>query len=435
MTVDDLDYFLKKTSPTHLTGGATPRGAVYVEDGVRFLRIQNIKENEILLQKSVRIPLDIHEHELKRSQLKPDDVLLTITGSYGLAVVVPKDIGEANINQHIAKMELDSSKIEPHYLANYLNGMICRRQMDRAVTGSSRPALDYRAIRSLRIACPTRLTEQDQIAEEITALRTKVHDKLREARELASSDGNYVLAELELSLPEPPSVNTFTVNPNALLSRIDAIAHNPQYQKLLEVLTKGKYPPKPLTIFAKLRHESVTPADASPLEKFRLVELEDVDGELGVVSRFREFYGIQLKGSKLEFRVGQILVSRLRYYLRKVAVVEKNLTNGVASGEFYALDCEKGVDPTFLKTVLRHPMVVIQADCRSTGSSRPRLTKDDVESLMIPDVPYDIQQRISNKISKDLETIRQLRTEAHQLVSQAKLKLDGFLNKKAGPDS
>jgi type I restriction enzyme M protein len=435
MIVDDLDYFLRKTSPTHLTGGATPRGAVYVEDGVKFLRIQNVKENEIAVQKCVRIAPDIHEQDLKRSQLKPSDVLLTITGSYGLAVIVPQDIGEANINQHIVKMELDSSKMEPQYLAYYLNGTICRSQMDRAVTGSSRPALDYRAIRSLRIACPTGLTEQDKIAEEITALRTRAHDKLGEARELASSDGRYILDELELNLPEAPPVNTFTVNPNTLLSRIDAIAHNPQYRKLLDALEKGKYQPKPLTAFAKLQHESATPEDDSPLDKFKLVELEDVDGDLGVVSGFREFYGVQLKGSKLRFRVGQILVSRLRYYLRKVAVVDKNLTNGIASGEFYTLDCGREVDSIFLKTVLRHQLVVLQAESRSTGSSRPRLTKDDMGSLMIPDVPFPVQQKIGNKISKDLDKIKELRTEVRELISQAKLKLDGFLSKKGGPDN
>jgi restriction endonuclease S subunit len=432
ITVNDLDHFLDKSSQTHLTGGATPYGAIYVPDGVRFLRVQNVRENEILLDKCVRIPPTVHETELKRSKLRPNDVLLTITGAtYGLAALVPENIGQANINQHVVKIEADISEIGPQYLAYFLNSSICKRQIDRAVTGSSRPALDYRSIRSLRVACPAKLAEQNKIAEEITALRTKAHDRLSEARELACSDGGYILDELGLKPSESPSVNTFTVEPTALFGRIDAIANNPQYHRLLDVLKKGMYEPKPLSKFAKLGHESATPANDSPLDKFKLVELEDVDGELGVVSQFREFYGIQLKGSKLKFRAGQILVSRLRYYLRKAAVVDKTLTNGVASGEFYTLDCEREVDPTFLKTILRHQIIVLQADSKSTGSSRPRVTKDDMESLMIPDVPFPVQQKIGNKISKDLDRIRELRTEARELTSQAKLKLGAFLNKKA----
>ena len=50
---------------------------------------------------------------------------------------------------------------------------------------------------------------------------------------------------------------------------------------------------------------------------------------------------------------------------------------------------------------------------------------------MIPDVPFPVQQKIGNKISKDLDRIRELRTEARELTSQAKLKLGAFLNKKA----
>ncbi len=431
MMVDDLDYFLKKSSPTHLTGGATPRGAVYVEDGIRFLRVQNIRENEIALNNCVRIAPDVHEEDLKRSQLRPDDVLLTITGTYGLAAVVPKDIGDANINQHIVKMELDASRIEPQYLAYSLNSAICRSQMDRAVTGSSRPALDYRAIRSLRILCPTDMIEQKEVTAEITSLRVKAHDKLDEARNLANSDREYILDELEVNLPESPAINTFSVNPDALLGRIDAIAHDPQYQKLLDTLEKGKYRPQPLTKFAKLGHETITPSEDSPLERFKLVELEDIDGELGIVSRFRELHGIQLKGSKLKFRVGQLLVSRLRYYLRKVAVVDDNLTNSVGSNEFYTLNCERDVDSIFLKSVLRHELVILQAESKSTGSSRPRLTKNDMESLMIPDVPFPIQQKIGSKISNDLGRIRVLRTEARDLMSQAKMKLENFLSKRA----
>ena len=425
--VEDLDFFLKKISPTHLTGGATPRGAVYVEDGVKFLRIQNIRENEIRLDKCVRIVPEIHERELKRSQLKQDDVLLTITGSYGLAAVVSKDIGETNINQHIVKIELDQSKITPQYLSFYLNSELSRSQMDRAVTGSSRLALDYSSIRALKIACPIELTEQEKITKEITTLRMEANSKLSQAKELATSDQDYILNELNLALPNIPSINTFSVDAGLLLNRFDAIAHNPRYHELLIALEKGNYKPKPLVNFASLGHKMITPAESSPLEQFKLVELEDIDGELGIISRFREYHGIQIKGGKLKFEKGQLLISRLRFYLRKVAIVNEDLINGVGSGEFYTLDCKEDVDAFFLKTMLRQQLVLIQAEAKSTGSSRPRLTKEDIQSLMIPDVPFPIQRKIGQKIIQDLKMIKKLRGEARELTAQAKKKIDEFL--------
>ena len=67
--------------------------------------------------------------------------------------------------------------IDPEYLSVFLNSKLCRPQIDRAVTGSTRLALDYTAIRNLRILFPENLGEQQ-------ALARSVLDKLGEASKL-----------------------------------------------------------------------------------------------------------------------------------------------------------------------------------------------------------------------------------------------------------
>jgi len=96
-------------------------------------------------------------------------VLLTITGvTYGIAAVVPDGFGEANINQHCVKLEVNE-RILPEYLSVFLNSDLCRPQLDRAVTGSSRPALDYPSIKALRILYPPRKADQKKLTEAVTA--------------------------------------------------------------------------------------------------------------------------------------------------------------------------------------------------------------------------------------------------------------------------
>jgi type I restriction enzyme S subunit len=104
-------------------------------------------------------------------------VILTITGTYGIAAVVPSGFGPANINQHSVKLEV-SEEILPNYLIVFLNSYLCRPQFDRAVTGSSRLALDYPAIRNLRILYPSDKNVQQGLAnavgdkmDRVTALR------------------------------------------------------------------------------------------------------------------------------------------------------------------------------------------------------------------------------------------------------------------------
>ena len=163
-----------------LTGGATPLGASYPDEGPKFVRVQNVHPNALVWnwESDPCINTETHSTLLKRSQLREGDVVYTITGTYGVATVVPPDFGEANINQHSVRIRVKTDKVIPEYLAAFLNSSLCRPQVDRAVTGSSRLALDYEAIRQLRVLLPERQGQASFVSEvkerlsKATALRS-----------------------------------------------------------------------------------------------------------------------------------------------------------------------------------------------------------------------------------------------------------------------
>ena len=167
-TLEELFERAAQSNP--LTGGATPLGARYPDDGPKFVRVQNVRPNRLAwsVESDVCIPTDIHEGQLARSQLRPGDVVFTITGSYGNAAVVPNGFDPANINQHSVRIRIDKKRVKPEYLAAFLNSSLCRPQVERAATGSSRPALDYPSIRQLRILVPPIGSDQDRIAEAVS---------------------------------------------------------------------------------------------------------------------------------------------------------------------------------------------------------------------------------------------------------------------------
>ncbi len=151
-----------------LTGGATPLGASYPDEGAKFVRVQNVHPNQLVWNSEDDPCIDTHTHTvlLKRSQLKAEDVVFTITGSYGIAAVVPENFGEANINQHSVRIRVNQDII-PDYLSAFLNTQLCRPQIDRAATGSSRLALDYTSIRELKVLLPTNKDEQADIVKTV----------------------------------------------------------------------------------------------------------------------------------------------------------------------------------------------------------------------------------------------------------------------------
>ena len=178
---------------TSISGGATPSGAEYPNEGVPFLRVQNIMPGYLSLHDVVYIPELVHNTELKRSKLSPGDVLLTITGvSYGKSAYVTSTLGEANINQHSVRMSV-TSEILPEYLTTFLNCRFGKLQTDMKITGITRPALDYGEVRTILVPI---LPEPFQ--EEIKEILNKAEQTRQHSLELYVEAENLLLKELGL---------------------------------------------------------------------------------------------------------------------------------------------------------------------------------------------------------------------------------------------
>lgn len=112
--------------------GATPKanGSDYTEssiEGVPFIRITDIKNYTVDMSNILYIHQQVHEGALRRSQIKPGDVLLSMAGTIGLAAVVPEGIRKANINQALAAIR-PKEVVLPSYLEIFLNSWIGRAQ-------------------------------------------------------------------------------------------------------------------------------------------------------------------------------------------------------------------------------------------------------------------------------------------------------------------
>jgi restriction endonuclease S subunit len=112
--------------------------------------------------------------------LAENDILLTITGRVGNAAVVPRHILPANINQHLVRLRIVRDDCLPEYIAAYLNSSFGLSLTNRYVTGGTRIALDYGAIRSLLIPIPP-VDLQKRIIEELQRRKEEAHGLREEA--------------------------------------------------------------------------------------------------------------------------------------------------------------------------------------------------------------------------------------------------------------
>jgi len=178
-----------------IVSGATPlaKGDDYTskEEGVPFIRIVDIRDGEIDLTNVLYIKREVHEGLLKRSQLKPKDVLLSIAGTIGVATVVPDNIGEANINQALAKITLkdkikinrDEVELNPYYVSAFLNssiGQILTERFSRPIVQAN---INLQEVSTIEIPIPPSEV-QNKIAEEIIRRKKESKKLKKEAEEV-----------------------------------------------------------------------------------------------------------------------------------------------------------------------------------------------------------------------------------------------------------
>ena len=97
-----------------VTSGSRGWAKYYADEGARFIRITDLTRDKISIKDNniqfVKLPEKV---EGKRSRLKENDVLISITADLGSIALVPEDIEEAYINQHIAMIRFNNSNF-PH---------------------------------------------------------------------------------------------------------------------------------------------------------------------------------------------------------------------------------------------------------------------------------------------------------------------------------
>ncbi len=147
-------------------GGATPLGAAYADEGIFFVRVQNVKRLVLDLSDVVFIDEDADE-QLARSRCAADDIILTITGYPGTAALVTEQDLPVNINQHSVRLSCNS-EFDSAYVCAALNSKFVKIQVDRAAIGGTRDALDYPSVRGLLV--PIMRDQTDEIASMVRGI-------------------------------------------------------------------------------------------------------------------------------------------------------------------------------------------------------------------------------------------------------------------------
>lgn len=166
-----------------VTSGSRGWAQYYSDQGAKFVRIGNLTRDRIRIDLSDIQFVDLPDGaEGKRTQLQPNDVLVSITADLGSVGLVPDDIGEAYVNQHIAMVRF-LNPVQGEFMAWYLRSDYGQKDLLKNKRGGGKLGLGLDDIRDSRVPVVSD-AEAIKIVENIEA-RLSVCDSIEKTVDAA----------------------------------------------------------------------------------------------------------------------------------------------------------------------------------------------------------------------------------------------------------
>ena len=160
--------------------------------GIPFVVISNIKNNKLDLSKTRFVSEEYYENLSEYRKAKKGDILYTVTGSYGIPVLLISD-EKFCFQRHIGLLKPDTDRVSKEYLLYCLLSQNVFNQATKVATGTAQLTVPLSGLRNIKIPLPP-LEIQTQIVAEIEkrmvaadALEASLKSQLMNAENLRQS--------------------------------------------------------------------------------------------------------------------------------------------------------------------------------------------------------------------------------------------------------
>lgn len=416
-----FEYLKKYISD--ISGGATPKGAKYPNNGIKFVRVQNIRDNYFDLSDVVYIDESIHNGQLFRSQIQESDVLLTITGvSYGNSSTAYKDMLPANINQHSVRIALKPGLL-PEVLSTFFCCKYGRLQSDSKVTGDTRPALTYPEIGNYIIPVFDMNFQIDiqRLVRESLQQRLLSQSLYHQAETLLSQE--LQLDKLKLSNKKWYTADYYEAVKS---KRLDSTHFRDAYSDLFDFL-KYRFSCKRIGQIVSVNRRGLQPVYS---EKGTIMVVNSKH-----LSATHILYDQTERTTEEEFSkqtVAQIKNGDVLIYTTGAYI---GLTNAFNSQEKALVSnhvnilrlSDSSIDPNYLALVMNSKIGKLQTEKHSRGSAQLELYPADIAKFVIPIINENKMREIGELVRNSLSALNQ----SKQLLVHAKSRVEELIEQEA----
>jgi type I restriction enzyme S subunit len=300
--------------------------------GLPMISARDIQNYKIDLSNPRYISKEDFIKESKRTNVQPNDILLTIVGTIGRCAIIPNNFPQFTLQRSVAVI---STTENPNFILTYFDSPNFQNQLLKKAIGTAQKGVYLKSLANTKIILPP-LEEQKQIASLFQSIETAMEQVEGQEKNLHQLK-HKLLRDL---FSEKQEFGNCLKEKDFEKVRFDKIAMN---------ISERVEPKKTeLTTYVGLEH-----LDADNLKIERTGIPDDVIG------------------TKLKIYKGDIIFGKRRAYLRKVAVSH---FDGIASAHSMILRAnEKNIEKDFLPYFMQSDTFMSRAVQISEGSLSPTI--------------------------------------------------------------
>jgi len=365
------------------------------EDTLPFIRVKDVRKMMLDFSETVFINseiLDKFSANIKR--VRPRDILITKGGEYiGEASLVPNYYNEYAFCRDVLAIHTANSSLCPEYLTSYFQSEIGKADLIRTKSVQGQPHLTLDKLYDLEIPYISHEFECDikgywdsfySLIDEanacLAAAKTRLNDCL-----LKMLDVKETMDYFEMS---------YTAVDFAL--RGDFEFYQAKWFKLVKMLKASGIE------FEEVKFETENIDKSIPQKVYRYVTISDIDDRSGIITRFKELPTHMLPGrAQRKVSYNDLLVSSLKGSKDKIALVEEDSDNLVASNGFYVVRSDT-IRSEVLYLLFRSKFYDLFIEQMASGAIMSSITNKYFTQLELPILDGQDQESIATDIQNYL---------------------------------
>ncbi len=334
----------------------------YSNDGILFLRSQNIEPYKLNLEPSqIKFITPEFHSKIKKSALKSGDIVIVRTGYPGTACVIPHDLGEANCADLV--IARPKKEVDTNFVCYFINSPFAKALIGGSLVGSAQKHFNVGVAKRLEIPLPPFPTQQ-KIAAILSAYDDLIENNLRRIR-LLEEAAQHLYREwfVRLRFPDWEEVN------------------------VVDGLPEG-WERKGLGEFCFVNQNSISEKKAP--ETISYIDISSTSTGYFETPNSIPFKDAPSRARRI-VRHGDTIFSNVRPNRRTFALVLNPVENLVVSTGFAVLTPKKTEDFPFVYLTVSNQDFVDRVSMVATGAAYPAVNQSDFEQMEIIVAPEKLR--------------------------------------------